>query len=613
MIIDSYNYHQQTLIRTLQRIMIDSVFITDTSYGLAFEYLSHLSSPSFKSVKEIITSNGIFSNNGSTLPKKTDKRDQHVHDTIIDIGREYSLCRRNYGNGLYIFIVFSKKEQLNPAYPFTFIESLVQVLEEYFEVPVTVPKLDSHLDTLTLLLNEMLSTSGLPYITDFNRLRDYVSHKSLLSKLLSTSNDLASAATSGQLSSLSAPASVSRMASSSSHVSSKNADVSVNAVPWRRSNVKYTNNEMYVDVMETINVIYQVTSRSSDKKAQTKNAVLSNLKAFDLAFYSTTSASSALKSSLKLLVPITATIDGQIKFVSHLTGVPLLQMILHSDKQNFALPAFHRCVEINEWIRSPGTLRFIPPDGKSTLMKYQVDVMDRWKRDKKNSDLFGLVNVSFETGLGPSQNEFEIRLIINGTKGVKNFEELVVDIEYGNICGGGNSNDRHSSPETESDGEEYDVGNSTDDDDESKDREEISIKSLRVTHGDFTIEGNSRGHWNLRSVATGTQPVFRGSLVASENGIGEDLSSISNLPSIIDVDLLDVNNGTPGATSTTVEEKKSLEPLFIRLSYSHKGCVPSGTKVDSLKIVSAKGLGDTVKPFKGVKYITTTGNYVVRT
>ena len=54
------------------------------------------------------------------------------------------------------------------------------------------------------------------------------------------------------------------------------------------------------------------------------------------------------------------------------------------------------------------------------------------------------------------------------------------------------------------------------------------------------------------------------------------------------------------------------KPSYIKLSYSHKGPVPSGLKVDSLKIISAKGLGDTVKPYKGVKYMTKSGNYIVR-
>lgn len=608
--------------------MIESVFITDSNYGLAFEYLSSLTSPSFRSVKEIISAQPQGSFNSSTLPKRVDKKEQHINDSIIGIGREYTLCRRNYGNALYVFVVFCEKDALNPVLPFAFIDSLGQVLEEYFEVPVTVAKLDGHLDTLTLLLNEMLSSSGIPYNTDFNRLRDHVSHRSLLSKFLATSNDLANAATSGQLSSLSTPTSVSRMtsgggSSSSQVISTKSTDISVNSIPWRRSNVKYTNNEMYVDVMETINVIFQVSSRSLDKnnnKTTTKNAVLSNLKAFDLAFYSTSTSGSALRSSSQSLVPITATIDGQIQFLSHLTGVPLLQMVLHSDRLNFSLPAFHRCVEVKEWIRSPGLLRFIPPDGKSTLMKYQVDIIDKWRKDKKNSDLFGLINVGFETGLGPSQNEFEIRLFINGTKGVKNLEELVVDIEYGDNFNRNSEDGRSSSPETESDDEDYGLDKDLNDDGENdtanincgngNGNEDIIIKSLRVTHGDFTIEGNNRGHWNLRSVATGTQPIFRGSLITNRVGGGDDFRSISNLPSVIDVDLVDTGN--PNST-TTREEKISLEPLFIRLSYSHKGCVPSGTKVDSLKIVSAKGLGDTVKPFKGVKYITTTGNYIVRT
>ena len=49
-------------------------------------------------------------------------------------------------------------------------------------------------------------------------------------------------------------------------------------IPWRRSNVKHTNNEMYVDVIETVNVIIKPTTKKQKDiynwKSKTKDLTL---------------------------------------------------------------------------------------------------------------------------------------------------------------------------------------------------------------------------------------------------------------------------------------------------------------------------------------------------
>ncbi|KAG5356257.1 AP-2 complex subunit mu [Yarrowia sp. B02] len=50
----------------------------------------------------------------------------------------------------------------------------------------------------------------------------------------------------------------------------------------------------------------------------------------------------------------------------------------------------------------------------------------------------------------------------------------------------------------------------------------------------------------------------------------------------------------------------------VTLKYGLQGAVPSGLKVDSVNIVAARGLGEGVKPYKGVKYATEVAEYVVR-
>lgn len=68
-------------------------------------------------------------------------------------------------------------------------------------------------------------------------------------------------------------------------------------------------------------------------------------------------------------------------------------------------------------------------------------------------------------------------------------------------------------------------------------------------------------------------------------------------------------NGTGVGTSTPLGGKKSskkhLMPRTVSTSFTVKGWLPSGIKVDALTIDTkrSKGLGDGVKPYKGVKYL----------
>ena len=64
-------------------------------------------------------------------------------------------------------------------------------------------------------------------------------------------------------------------------------------------------------------------------------------------------------------------------------------------------------------------------------------------------------------------------------------------------------------------------------------------------------------------------------------------------------------NGTTKATERA-ERNKELMPTSATLSFSLKGWLASGLKVESLLVDTKKsrGLGPEVKPYKGVKYLT---------
>jgi|UPI00003BE556 hypothetical protein len=524
--------------------MFEAVYIADSTNSLVFEYLINLSCPKFNSLKNLI---------------KLDEYDQSKL-RLVEINSEYFVAFEKMSN-LVIYLLCSSKNDPNPVMPFVFINRLVEVMEDYFGSPLAVTKIDANIDTLTLLVNEMID-DGIPNVTDFNRLRDLIPLSNLFTKLLSTSNDLASAVSNKSLSSIT---------HNTRKAESLSSNMQQTSVPWRRDNVKYTNNEMYVDVVETINVILKPLPKHIGKESN----MLGSSKGFDSAFYST-----SLKASSKL-VPIVGTIDGQINFISHLTGVPYLQMILNKGGLKMDLPSFHECIELDKWTNDPGNLSFIPPDGNSTLMNYQIDLDTINKRDQKG--MLGIVDIDYQHGLGTNQNEFEIRLFINSNKSVPKIENLCIEIHCDNVNEG-----ETSSADDSSGNSSINVSN---------------IRASRITHGDFSFKGSGKGEWNIRNISTGTQPMLHGSIVS--DGSYDSLELASALKEHDKSHLGSDKESTPLAM-------EAIKPIHLKLSYSHKGCVPSGMKVDSLKIVSAKGLGDTVKPYKGVKYMAKTGNFIIR-
>lgn len=525
--------------------MFEAVYVADSNNNLVYEYLINLSSPTFKSLVNIIAN--IASE----------------HEGLIEINNNYSVYLLKTAN---IIIYTLNSADINPLLPYCFIQRLIEVIYDYFGYPLAIPKIESNNDTLTLLINQMLD-DGIPNITDFNKLKDIVPFKSFLSKILSKTNELTANATnklSGLNSSGLSTASNSSMGAGGIMPNTSN-NSELNSIPWRRSNVRYTNNEMYVDVVETIDVIL---------KASSKN-LSNNLKQFDSAFYS--SSSSALTNvSSKNLIPIAGTITGEINFTCHLTGVPYLQMILNTQGLNLTNQV-HRCVKLDKWKESNGNLSFIPPDGKFKLMDYSIDLHQYPKKEQLS--MLGAINIEYNYGLGANRNEFEIKLYLPITKGVSKVENIVVEVNsnYANL---------------------------------------INIKSNRLTQGDFSYKGNGKGEWNLRSLSTGVNPILYGCIITDDLDLDSDSQfqskSKSNSPPSSSQASIAPEYSSTSKTQNHNGNTKVLKPSFLKLSYSNKGSVPSRIKVDSLKVLSAKGMGETVKPYKGVKYLTKTGDFVIR-
>ncbi|EGW30284.1 uncharacterized protein SPAPADRAFT_63131 [Spathaspora passalidarum NRRL Y-27907] len=488
--------------------MIEALYIADSTNTLVYEYSNSLTSPQFKTLLPKITA-------------ATSSTDIHQTNDIIPLNSKFHLLI-HHESSLIFYVLHQYSQDVNPLFPTIFVRRLIETIRDYFGDLKTPSKIEANNDTLTLLLYQMLDDT-IPYYTDFNKLRDLVAYKSLLSKFLSSASSTASKATAAL--------------KDTTGISSAKEE---SDIPWRRSNVRHTNNEMYVDVIETVSVIL----KPIPKKVGAQQ--------FDSAFYSTTKAAAAQENYM-----ISGTIDGEVNFVSRLTGVPLLQLIFNTlGVKDITFPSFHRCVNLDTWRERRGVLSFIPPDGKSTLMKYQIDLDSQYTSNSQRMGLLKQSTIDVDFICRENSNEFEIRLHFGMQ--VTKVESVTVEI----VC---------QDPEDQ-------------------------IKLNRITHGDFGFKGNGKGEWNLRQLKSGISPVFHGSVISDLHKDGDK----------------DQDDSEEKSESPEKPQAKYTKPSYIRVHYLHKGSVPSGLKVDNLKIISAKGLGDTVKPYKGVKYITKSGNYIIR-
>ncbi|KAM9311114.1 AP-3 complex subunit mu-2 isoform 2-T2 [Gastrophryne carolinensis] len=139
----------------------------------------------------------------------------------------------------------------------------------------------------------------------------------------------------------------------------------LSVVPWRRTGVKYTNNEAYFDVIEEIDAII-------DKSGCT----------------------------------VTAEIQGVIDACVKLSGMPDLTLSFMNPRLLDDV-SFHPCVRFKRW-ESERILSFIPPDGNFRLLSYHVSAQNLVAIPVyvKHGISFreGSSSARFEVTLGPKQS-----------------------------------------------------------------------------------------------------------------------------------------------------------------------------------------------------------------
>lgn len=387
------------------------------------------------------------------------------------------------------------------------------------------------------------------------------------------------------------------------------------AIPWRRANVRHTSNELYVDIVETLSVIVAPSGR-----------------------------------------PLSAISAGSIAFTAKISGVPDLLLNLSAPggsstnrdsgiAQTIQLPVFHPCVRLSRWKERPGELSFVPPDGRFILTGYEVDLLPSYvdgdKPPSQSEKLFLPASVDMRTSLGPAGNEFEARVSLNtnfpGTSASSarpGPRHTLSGTSTPSFGFGGSSSGSSSSPVLEAVVVHIPISSGV-----------RNVTDLRPSRGDANFISWERIiEWRIPtkdgSSIDGTATLY-GSVVGhlenmtnvNENGDTESgppakanpllgyydddsaaaISSYQDASSPIAPSTATAAPNPPPNLRKT-EANKSLMPTSIAVSFNVKGWLPSGIKVESLvvDVKKSRGLGDGVKPYKGVKYLTVSKSGVER-
>ncbi|KAG5922775.1 hypothetical protein E4U42_005325 [Claviceps africana] len=464
-----------------------------------------------------------------------------------------------------LFLATSSAE-IEPLLVLEFLHRVIDVFEDFIGAPLLAVKIENNYDVVAQLLTEMCDAGAIS-TTEPNALRENVEIEGWMGKLLGSINLPGKSPLSSNFSNATTPA-----------LSVSNTP----ALPWRRANVRHTSNELYADVIETLSVTLAPSGR-----------------------------------------PLAAFANGSIAFTAKVSGVPDVTVSLscpsgtHNIGSIMELPVFHPCVRLNRWQERPGELSFIPPDGRFILAGYEVDLLPftSGKSGSLSANNLKLpVSLEIKTGLGPAGAEFEVRLQVNKVLGSQNSPS------HPSQLGRGMGSGRVGAPHPGSPGapllEELTITIPLPED-------VRNLSDIRPSRGDASFNPGERvlewhvptkqlagpaSHFGLRCTVVGSVADQGEDFDPSGFAFGTDYAY--NEP--YQTSSSAANGGGPKTEhvgdqdAKRVAENKILMPTSASVSFSVKGWLASGLKVDSIMIDTRKsrGLGEGVKPYKGVKYLT---------
>ncbi|BFZ05944.1 hypothetical protein BsWGS_08983 [Bradybaena similaris] len=265
--------------------MIHSLFVINSSGDIFLE--KHWKSAVNKSVCDYFFEAQTKASNPEDVPPVI----VTPHHYIINVFR----------NNLYFVAIVTT--EVAPLFVIEFLHRIYDTMADYFS-ECSETSLKENIVIVYELLDEMLD-NGFPLAVESNILKELIKPPNFLRTIADTvtgkSTGVGAVLPTGQLSS----------------------------VPWRRTGVKYTNNEAYFDMIEEVDAIID-------------------------------------KAGTAVTAEIQGIIDSQVK----LSGMPDLTLSFINPRLLDDV-SFHPCVRISRW-EAEKIVSFIPPDGQFRLMSYHI-------------------------------------------------------------------------------------------------------------------------------------------------------------------------------------------------------------------------------------------------
>jgi AP-3 complex subunit mu len=195
--------------------------------------------------------------------------------------------------------------EVSPLMILEFLHRIASIFVDYFGSPADESAIKDNFSTVYQLLEEMVDY-GWPLTTEPNALKAMIRPPTVYAKLQSV------------------------VFSSAETVSDELPSGTISNMPWRAAGVSYSQNEIYMDIVEQVDAIVSATS--------------GNLISLD--------------------------VSGSIQCQSHLSGLPDL-LLTFKDPSLIDDCSFHPCVRYQRYERDQ-VVSFVPPDGFFELMRYSI-------------------------------------------------------------------------------------------------------------------------------------------------------------------------------------------------------------------------------------------------
>lgn len=329
--------------------------------------------------------------------------------------------------------------------------------------------------------------------------------------------------------------------------------------------------------------------------------------------------------------PLAAFANGSIAFTSKISGIPDLLLTLSAAggklglEKAIELPVFHPCVRLARWREKPGELSFVPPDGKFVLAGYEVNLLPPYPDLKTwaSATIQLPVSIELSKSLGSNGADFEVRLTISNIFTGSSTLSVPSRPNIG-ARNSGRSTPVFGSSSTAPILQDITVAIPVS-------RAVRTVTDIRASRGQAyftasesmvewripTKDAPAAGNATLRCTVAGpsldedSERSPSGIRLNSTPGNYDESETAYQNPASESRDLpLKERDGHQDLRR--VQQNSQLMPTSASVSFSVKGWLASGIKVEGLvvDVRNSRGLGEGVKPYKGVKYLTVSRNGV---